>query len=55
MRIARRPVDRLLSIVHPRYRYQCSALECGWQGNLSRPRPLRDEYLTPLTTTTRAG
>ena len=35
MRIARRPIDRLLSLVRPMYRYQCSALECGWQGNLS--------------------
>lgn len=54
MRVARRPIDRLLSLVRPMHRYQCSALECGWQGNLSRRPPLRAKYLTPLTTTTSA-
>ncbi len=55
MRIVRRPFDRLLSIMRPVHRYQCSALECGWQGNLSIRRPQHHEYLTPLTTTTIAG
>ena len=35
MRIARRPLDRLLSIFRPVHRYQCIALECAWQGTLS--------------------
>jgi hypothetical protein len=55
MRIQRRVVDRLLSIVRPVHRYQCVTLECGWQGNLALRPPPREQYLTPLTTTTRAG
>jgi hypothetical protein len=33
-RIPRRPIDRLLSRVFPRHRYQCESAACGWQGNL---------------------
>ena len=57
MRIARRPVDRLLSFFRSVHRYQCIVLECGWQGNL----PARTPSMTapagtaPLTTPTGMG
>jgi predicted RNA-binding Zn-ribbon protein involved in translation (DUF1610 family) len=52
LRIPRRAVDRLISIVRPVFRYQCTSLECGWQGNLPRQPELRDPGLSPLTTPT---
>jgi hypothetical protein len=51
-RIARRLVDRLLSVVRPVSRYQCIALECGWQGNLPRRDSAGDEEPAPLSTMT---
>jgi hypothetical protein len=38
LRIHRRPIDRLVSLFSPLYRYQCTALECEWTGNLPRER-----------------
>ena len=52
LRVHRRVIDRLYSLFHPVYRYQCTSLECGWQGNLSRNPVLEEEGLAPLTTPT---
>jgi hypothetical protein len=51
MRIARRAFDRLLSVFRPVHRYQCIALECGWQGNLPQRHSAEDES-APLSTMT---
>lgn len=48
-RVPRRPVDRLLSIVRPVQRYQCSALECEWCGNLPRKSLPRVEQTVTLS------
>jgi hypothetical protein len=45
-------VDRLISLVHPVQRYQCTALECEWQGNLPRHSVMHDPGLAPLSTPT---
>ena len=43
-RVQRRLIDRLLSLIAPRYRYRCGSLGCGWEGNLSlSARPRRTE------------
>lgn len=34
-RIRRRPIDRALSVLSPRWRYRCTLLGCGWEGNLA--------------------
>ena len=34
VRITRRPVDRLQSLVVPVKRYRCRTFMCGWEGNL---------------------
>ena len=52
LRIHRRVIDRLYSLHHPVYRYQCTSLECGWQGNLPQRPQLAEEGLAPLTTPT---
>ena len=52
LRVHRRVVDRLYSLFHPIYRYQCTTLECGWQGNLPRTPVLDEDGLTPLSTPT---
>jgi len=52
LRIARRPFDRLLSVVRPVHRYQCIALECAWQGNLPRQNATTGEGSAPLSTMT---
>lgn len=52
LRIPRRLVDRLTSLVHPVQRYQCTALECEWQGNLPRHYAPHDPGLAPLSTPT---
>ena len=52
MRIQRRIADRLLSLFRPIYRYQCSTLECGWQGNLARRSQSPDDQFSPLATPT---
>ena len=51
-RIPRRPVDRLLSLFRPVHRYQCTVLECEWQGNLPRQASVPDERFSPMTTLT---
>jgi len=33
-RVRRRLIDRILSLVRPQYRFRCSSMDCGWQGNL---------------------
>jgi hypothetical protein len=33
-RVRRRVIDRLISMVSPRHRYQCLSPDCGWEGNL---------------------
>lgn len=50
-RIARRPMDRLLDRLRglfvrrrPLYRYQCWAVDCGWQGRLARRSKTRNPY-----------
>ena len=52
LRVHRRVVDRLYSLFHPVYRYQCTSLECGWQGNLPRGPMLEEHGLAPLSTPT---
>jgi len=34
IRIRRRPIDRLVSLILPRRRFRCVAIGCGWEGNL---------------------
>lgn len=52
LRVHRRVIDRLYSLFHPVHRYQCTSLECGWQGNLPRGPLIDDQGLAPLTTPT---
>lgn len=52
LRVHRRLVDRLYSLFHPVHRYQCTSLECGWQGNLPRGPLLEEDGLAPLSTPT---
>jgi predicted RNA-binding Zn-ribbon protein involved in translation (DUF1610 family) len=52
LRVHRRVIDRLYSLLHPVYRYQCTSLECGWQGNLPRAPMLEEDGLAPLSTPT---
>lgn len=35
IRIARRPQDRLTSLVKPVFRYRCREHQCRWEGTLS--------------------
>ena len=34
IRIRRRTIDRLLSVVMPVHRYECPHYCCGWKGNI---------------------
>jgi hypothetical protein len=34
LRVRRKPLDRLLSLLAPRRRYRCRAMGCGWEGTL---------------------
>jgi len=34
VRIPRRVVDRLISVISPRHRFRCAAFGCGWEGTL---------------------
>jgi len=34
MRVRRRYIDRLISVVVPVHRYHCISPSCGWTGNL---------------------
>jgi predicted RNA-binding Zn-ribbon protein involved in translation (DUF1610 family) len=52
LRVHRRVIDRLYSLFHPVQRYQCTSLECGWQGNLPRGPLLEADGLAPLSTPT---
>ncbi len=52
LRVHRRVIDRLYSLYHPVYRYQCTSLECGWQGNLPQRPQLEAAGIAPLTTPT---
>ena len=52
LRVHRRVIDRLYSLFQPVYRYQCTSLECGWQGNLPQRQQLDEDGLAPLTTPT---
>ena len=52
LRVHRRVIDRLYSLFHPVHRYQCTSLECGWQGNLSQGQALDEDGLAPLSTPT---
>jgi hypothetical protein len=52
LRIHRRVIDRLYSLYHPVYRYQCTSLECGWQGNMPQRPQLEPKGLAPLSTPT---
>ncbi len=38
VRIRRRVVDRLISVVSPRQRFRCAAFGCGWEGTLRAKR-----------------
>jgi hypothetical protein len=38
IRIPRRPIDRVVSLIFPRRRYRCVAIGCSWEGNLSARR-----------------
>ena len=52
LRVHRRVIDRLYSLFHPIHRYQCTSLECGWQGNLPRGPMVDEAGLAPLSTPT---
>jgi len=52
LRVHRRVIDRLYSLYHPVYRFQCTSLECGWQGNLAKRPSLDENGLEPLSTPT---
>ncbi len=54
LRIHRRIIDRLYSLYQPVLRYQCTSLECGWQGNLPKRQHLDPSGLSPLSTPTGA-
>ncbi|TAK90883.1 MAG: hypothetical protein EPO06_06045 [Burkholderiaceae bacterium] len=47
LRVPRRPLDRLVSVVRPVGRYRCMAMQCQWEGNLRRPRNGRDAASSP--------
>jgi hypothetical protein len=34
IRIPRRFIDRVISVVHPVHRYRCHSFICSWEGNL---------------------
>jgi hypothetical protein len=34
VRIRRRFIDRVLSLIYPVHRFQCISMHCGWKGNL---------------------
>jgi hypothetical protein len=34
LRVRRKPLDRLVSLVAPLRRYRCRAMGCGWEGTL---------------------
>jgi len=38
IRLRRRPVDRLWSLVHPLKRYRCENFRCQWMGNIATTR-----------------
>jgi len=38
VRVRRRLLDRIISLVSPRHRYRCVAIGCGWEGTLRRKR-----------------
>ena len=37
-RVRRRFIDRLISLVLPRYRYRCCSIVCDWEGSLPKKR-----------------
>lgn len=45
-RVARRPIDRLISYLVPVYRYRCRSLRCGWTGNIRQSKATA-EYQAP--------
>jgi len=47
LRMPRRPVDRLASLVRPVCRYRCMAVHCQWEGNLRRPLNRREPASSP--------
>ena len=47
IRVQRRFIDRLISLVRPRYRYRCRSMGCGWEGSLPtgcRSQPVRPAH-----------
>ncbi|MCU0982233.1 MAG: hypothetical protein MUF25_24015 [Pirellulaceae bacterium] len=44
LRIHRRLLDRLLSLVHPVYRFRCAKPGCAWEGNLPQKWFANDRY-----------
>jgi hypothetical protein len=52
LRVPWRVIDRVYSLFRPVQRYQCTSLECGWQGNLARGVMLDEDGLAPLSTPT---
>ncbi|MFZ5511404.1 MAG: hypothetical protein ACOZCP_15270 [Pseudomonadota bacterium] len=38
LRIRRRLVDRIISLLRPVARYRCQSARCQWEGNLPKPR-----------------
>lgn len=42
IRIPRRPIDRLLSVIAPLQRFRCPNFKCQFEGNLRVIAPLRD-------------
>jgi hypothetical protein len=38
VRVPRRVIDRVVSLISPRHRYRCQSIGCGWEGNLPAKR-----------------
>ncbi len=38
VRVRRRALDRLVSLVSPRHRFRCAGFGCGWEGTLRAKR-----------------
>jgi len=38
IRVKRRLIDRLVSLIWPLHRYRCRSMGCGWEGNFPAKR-----------------
>jgi hypothetical protein len=44
IRIPRRFIDRVISVVHPIHRYRCRSFICNWEGNVPYKAPVPDGW-----------